>query len=184
MRSWRNNMVLAVLVFLVACSSNKVLFVPVLASAEKGSVVYIYRPIKAANVMLTPDVSIAGIKTFAMSNGDYKQLYLSPGQHAIKLAAIEGNTPAVEHVLKVVEGRVHYLRVDASMKLEFGQSYQPYKRKFELLNVIANTAVAEISDCTDMDAGEKQKKSAASVEAGDSEEATFSVDKTTNPFSH
>ena len=169
---------------LIGCAGSQKVFVPVEPSAENGSVVYIYRPIKAANVMLTPDVSIAGIKTFAMSNGDYKQLYLSPGQHAIKLAAIEGNTPAVEHVLKVVEGRVHYLRVDASMKLEFGQSYQPYKRKFELLNVIANTAVAEISDCIDMDAGEKQKKSAASVEAGDSEETTFSVDKTANPFSH
>jgi len=176
-------MVLVVLVFLVACNSNKVLFVPVSASAEKGSVVYIYRPIKAANVMLTPDVSIAGIKTFAVGNGGYKQLYLSPGQHAIKLAAIEGNTPAVEHVLNVVEGQVHYLRVDALMKLEFGQTYQPYKRKFELMEVLAEIAVTELSACTDIDGNEDQKKAVISIADEQPEEATFSVDKTANPFS-
>lgn len=184
MRVWFNNAILFLLVFLVACSTNKVLFVPVSTSAEKGSVLYIYRPAKVANVMLNPDVSIAGIKTFAISNGGFKQLYLSPGKHVIKLATTEGNTPAVEHELSVVEGQVHYLRVDASMKLEVGQSYQPYKRKFELLDVSAKTAVDEISNCNDMDAGEKKNKLTTSVEDDESEEATFSVDKTANPFSH
>ena len=185
MRTWRNNSVLVLLVFLVACSTNKKLFVPVLASAEKGSVVYLYRPAKAANVMLTPDVSIAGLKTFGIGSGDYKQLYFSPGRHVINLAATDGNTSAVEHELEVVDGQVHYLRVDASMKLEIGQTYQPYKRKFELLEVLAEQAVTEIVACADMDAGEKQKKTVVSVEAGQSveEETVFSVDKTANPFS-
>ena len=182
MKAWRNNTVLFFLVFLVACSSKKILFVPVSASSEKGSVVYIYRPAKTANVMLTPDVSVSGIKTFGISNGEYKQLYLLPGQQLIKLASTEGNTPAVEYVLEVAEGQIHYLRVDASMKLEFGQSYQPYKRKFELMDVLAEAAITEISACTDMDGNKEQKKTVISIEHEQPEEATFSVDKTANPF--
>ena len=185
MKAWRNNTILFLLVFLVACAGSKKVFVPIESSAEKGSVVYVYRPAKTANVMLAPDVNVAGIKTFAINNGEFKQLYLLPGKQSIKLAATEGNTPAVEYVLEVAEGRVHYLRVDASMKLEFGQTYQPYKRKFELLEVPAENAVAEIVTCTDMDGREKQKKSVISVDGDqpEEEEATFSVDKTANPFS-
>jgi len=185
MGAWCNNGVLVLLVLLVSCSTNKKLFVPVLASAEKGSVVYLYRPAKAANVMLTPEVAITGIKTFGIASGDYKQFYLPAGRHVINLAATAGNTPAVEYVLEVVEGRVHYLRVDASMKLEFGQTYQPYKRKFELLEVLAEKAVTEIAACDDMDADEKQKKTVVSDEAvlPVEDEAVFSVDKTANPFS-
>lgn len=181
-----NKIAVFVCVLLLAgCMGNKKIFVPVEPSAEKGSVVYIYRPAKVSNVMLTPKVSIAGIKIFGISNGEYKQLYLLPGQHVIKLAATEGNTSAVEHALEVVEGRVHYLRVDASMKLEFGQTYQPYQRKFELLEVLPEKAVAEIMACADMDAQVKQEKPVASVEGDQPEEgeATFSVDKTANPFS-
>ena len=170
---------------LFGCAANKKVFVPVELTAEKGSVVYIYRPTKAANVMLTPEVIVTGIKTFGISSGDYKQFYLSPGHKLIKLAATAGNTPAVEYALEVVEGQVHYLRVDASMKLEFGQSYQPYKRKFELLEVLAEKAVTEIVACSDMDARVKQKKMVTPVgeSLSEQEAATFSVDKTANPFS-
>lgn len=181
--------VFACILLLAGCVGNKKIFVPVSPSDEKGSVVYIYRPAKAANVMLTPDVSVAGIKTFGIKNGEYKQLYLLPGQHVIKLAATEGNTPAVKHDLEVAKEGVYYLRVDASMKLEFGQTYQPYKRKFELQEMLAKDAITEISACADMDAQVKLKKPVIAVEVNDGDEvndepeASFSVDKTSNPFS-
>jgi hypothetical protein len=173
----------------MGCTGNQVLFVPVSPSAEKGSVVYIYRPAKASNVMLTPDMSIAGIETFGIKSGEYKQLYLSPGKHVIRLAATAGNTPAIEHNLEVVKGSVHYLRVDASMKLEFGQSYQPYQRKFELLDVLVEKAATEIMACADMDAREEKRTPMMVINGNeiggdsDNDEAVFSVDKTANPFS-
>jgi len=135
--------------------------------------------------MLTPEVIIEGVKSFGISSGDYKQLYLSPGKHVIRLAATDGNTPVVEHDLEVVREQVHYLRVDTSMKLEFGQTYQPYQRKFALIEVSVEKAVTEISACADMDDQVKQKKPVAAVEADQAEEnaSTFSVGKTANPFS-
>ena len=185
-------------VLAVGCVSNKSVFAPVSPSLEKGSVVYIYRPARASNVMLSPKVSVAGIKAFSISSGEYKQLYLSPGKHVIKLASTEGNTPAVDHPLKLVKGKVHYLRVDASMKLEFGGTYKRYQRKFELLDVLAEEALTEITSCKDMDGRVKKVKrvtaaegassnSASSVESADEnneDEAVFSIERTTNPFSH
>lgn len=168
---------------LVGCAGHKSVFVPLSPSSEKGSVVYIYRPAKAVNVMLTPKISIEGVNVFGISSGDYKQLYLSPGQHVIKLAATEGNTPAIEHALEIVEGQVHYLRIDASMKLEYGQGYQPYKRKFTVQEIPAEIAMIEIVACADMDTGGKQKKSVSAADQAEEKEATFSVDKTANPFS-
>ena len=170
--------------FLVGCAGHQSVFVPVAASAESGSVVYIYRPAKTANVMLTPDVIIEGVKSFGISSGDYKQLYLTPGKHVIRLAATDGNTPVVEHDLEVAREQVHYLRVDASMKLEFGQTYQPYQRKFALIEVSAEKAVTEIASCVDMDDHVRKKKPAdAAASQTEENEATFSVDKTANPFS-
>lgn len=162
---------------LAACATNKKVFVPISPSADKGSVIYLYRPTKAANSMLSPEISIVGVKDFEINGGEYKQFYLLPGEHVIKLAKTEGNTPAVEHRLKVVKGQIHYVRIDASMKLEYGLTYQPYKRKFELLEVSPEKAVTEIVACDDMDAQVKKKKSAITGEAA------FSVDKTSNPFS-
>ena len=190
--------------FVVACMSNKTVFVPVgpestidKHAADKrttnkkpaknnGSVVYVYRPTKIANVMLTPDLSIAGVEKIAMANGVYKKIYMSPGVYAVRLQEIEGSTESVEHELKVTRGQVYYLRVDASMKLDTGaQGYQPYKRKFELKNVPSKQAKKEIVHCKDMDAVKKRKPVARSENGNaDGDDASFSVDKTQNPFSH
>ena len=155
-------------------------------AAEKGAVVYIYRPAKVANVMLTPDISIAGVEKIAMANGSYKRVSLSPGVYAVRLQAIEGVTEQVEHELEIIKGMVHYLRVDASMRLDVGQqSYRPYKRKFELNNVLAKKAKQEIAACNNLDAVKKGKP-VNRTEGGSAngDDASFSVDKTQNPFSH
>lgn len=175
---------------LVACVNKKTIFTPAEPSAEKGSVLYVYRPSKTTNVMQTPKLSIAGVKTFEISSGEYRQLYLMPGKYAVKLHAIKDSTRAVEHELLVAKDRIHYLRVDASMKFEMGQTYQPYQRKFGLTEVAPELARVEIGSLKDMDGGatERRKKLAGSNVTGgegiEEEDATFSVGKTSNPFSH
>lgn len=172
--------------FVAACNSSKNTFVPVepQLSSRKSSVVYIYRPAKVANVMLTPEISIAGVKTVAMANGLYKKIDLSPGVYAVRLHAIDGSTEEVDHDLTVVKGKVHYLRVDALMSLNAGQQgYQPYQRQFELKDVPAKQAIEEIADCKDLDAVAK-KKSVIKSESENVDDGGFSVDKTQNPFSH
>jgi len=176
------------LVFLAGCVGNKKTFIAVEPSVEKGSVVYVYRPSKTVNVMQIPKVSITGAKQFAIASDEYKLLYLMPGKHAVKLHAIKGNTAAVEHELVVFKGRIHYLRVDASMKFEVGQTYQPYQRSFGLTEVSPELAKVEIASAKDMD-GRKVKRSQQVKQANSADEvveeddATFSVDKTSNPFS-
>ncbi len=193
MLNWKRFFLLILVAsFLAACSTSKKVFVPVDPEraadknlAEKGSVVYVYRPSKVANVMLTPDLSIAGVEKIAMASGMYKKVYLSPAVYAVRLHEIEGVTDAVEHDLEIIKGKVHYLRVDASMKLNAGQqSYQPYKRKFELMNVSPEKAKLELVSCKDMDVAEK-RKSATTPESENAikDDASFSVDKTQNPFS-
>lgn len=154
--------------------------------AEKGSAVYVYRPAKMANVMLTPDLYIAGVEKIEIASGTYKKVYLEPGVYAVRLQAIEGNTEAVNHELEIIKGRVHYLRVDALMKVDAGQQgYQPYKRKFELKNVSAKKAKQEIAKCRNMDSVKKRKPVSSSEGENNNEDgASFSVDKTLNPFSH
>lgn len=177
---------LGVFALLVGCAAGPSVFVPVAPSAENASVVYIYRPAKTANIMLSPAVSVAGNKSFEMKNGQYKRLTLTPGKYIVKLAATEGNTPAVEHDLEVAKAQIYYLRVEASLKLGIGEGYQPYRRKFELLTVPAEKAHLEIAACTDMDGWDKEKKAKADADdkaSGAGDEAVFSVEKTANPFS-
>lgn len=170
---------------LVACNNKKIVFVPIEPSAEKGSVLYVYRPSKTSNVMQIPKMSITSVKTFEISSGEYKQFYLSPGKYAVKLHAIKDSTEAVEHELLIEETQVYFLRVDASMKFEVGQSYQPYQRKFGLTEVSPEMARAEIGGTKDMDVRSKKKKRTdASGEVVEEDEATFSVDRTLNPFNH
>lgn len=173
-------------IFVVACTSNKKAFVPVKASTEKGSVVYVYRPAKAANIMLTPDLYIAGVEKISIGSGMCKKIHLSPGVYAVLLKAIKSNTEAVEYELKIIKGQVHYLRVNASMKFEVGHTYQPYQRWFDLKTVSSEKALQEMSGCKDMDEQVKKKKKTVSVDGKpiEEEEAVFSIDRTNNPFSH
>jgi hypothetical protein len=171
---------------LLGCAAGPSVFVPVASSAENAAVVYIYRPAKTANMMLSPAVSVADNKSFEMKNGQYKRLTLSPGKYTVRLAATAGNSPALEHDLEVAEAQIYYLRVEASLKLGPGEGYQPYRRKFELLSVPAEKAHVEIAACTDMDGRDQQKSVATEVDdkaRGAGDEAVFSVDKTANPFS-
>lgn len=175
---------------LVACTNKKTVFIPAESSIEKGSVVYVYRPSKTTNVMQIPKVSITGAIQFAIASDEYKMLYLKPGKHAVRLHEIKGNTAAVDHELMVHKGQVHYLRVDAEMKFEVGQGYQPYQRSFGLTEVSSELAKVEIAGVKDMDGrkvkrGQKVKQAGSSTdEVVEEEEATFSVDRTLNPFNH
>ncbi|MDH5710109.1 MAG: DUF2846 domain-containing protein [Gammaproteobacteria bacterium] len=197
MFNWKNFLLLMLVAgFIAACNSSKNISVPVEPQSSSGkgvadnnvvdkrSVVYVYRPAKVANIMLTPDINIAGVSTIAMANGMYKKVYLPPGIYAVRLQPIEGSTEAFEYDLEVDKGKVHYLRVDALISLNAGQQgYQPYQRRFELVDVPARQAIKEIADCKDLDTVEK-KKSAINSGRENADNGGFSVDKTQNPFSH
>ncbi len=197
MLNWKRFLFLMLLAsFVVACNPGKKVSAPVepvepeqivgnrpvnKSAVKNGSVVYVYRPAKVANAMLVPDLSIAGVEKIAMGNGTCRKVYLSPGLYAVRLHEIKGNTDAVERELKMVKDRASYLRVDASMKFEVGQTYQPYQRKFELKDVPPKQALSEMSACEELKAVGKQKSESESIKGDD---AVFSIDKTQNPFSH
>ena len=165
----------------MACSSNGPIFIPADPGAQHA-LLYLYRPYDVSNLMLSPEIVVSQ-ESVRLANGEYRALALSPGSYTLKLGAVEGYTEASETELVAEAGRVHYLRLDASMKMQTGVRYSAYQRGFRLTPVEAAVAQRQLSGLKDAAGQQAMECSSCSLEQpAEEEEATFSTDKTDNPF--
>lgn len=177
---------IVLLLSISACTASKKSFEVSEPSLEKGSVVYLYRPHDVSNIILKSEIDIDGENAQALSSGEYRQIYLQPGEHLVNLLAVEGYTSAEQLVLNVEPGSVHYLRLSSSLSMETGVRYSAYKRKFELEEVTPSQALKKLASCRDVEAlasNENSTTDAVETKVQDSADSRFSLDKTRNPFS-
>jgi hypothetical protein len=163
---------------IVGCVSSQPKPGQVMAVAEKGSVVYIYRPNSFSNVVISPSVFIDGKERFLISNDKYTFVHVSPGKHAIKLNLENHYRGNFELMLNVKPNQAYFVRVDTSMK--FVQS-QPYIRSFSLNAVIDEVGLADIKECKYMKPEMPSKYLFKKSQPG--QEPRFTTDKTSDPFS-
>jgi hypothetical protein len=191
-----NKIIAFFLLLLAGCATHQTPFVPVNASVEKGSAVYIYRASEVSNLMVPPEINIKdgqGVQTNIgrLRHGEYKLVFLKPGQYEIQLGEIKYYAPGEEVMIDIKPDSVNYLRLDSSLKFETGARYKSYERKFTLQEVEVAFALDEMASCIDVDSKPKNKNRAVEVESDigtkdvsvEDDEAYFSTDKTTDPFS-
>ena len=162
---------------LVACSSKESVFIPAPQDDEQGSVVYVYRPGSSTNFMMSPRVVIDGNEKFKIGSGDYRYVYLQPGEHSVVLNPTDQYQTHEAVKLNVEAGKSYYLRVKTSLKFEQDKMNT---RTFWIESVDAKTAQAEISE-TDYSGPPVYQQ--ANETSGDTvNKEGFSVDKTQDPF--
>lgn len=74
-----------IFLLLVACTPKNIVFEPVQPSAEKGSVVYVYRLSAMANSMVSPALLLNGRVVTELKSGSYFYSYINSGQHIFSL---------------------------------------------------------------------------------------------------
>ena len=159
-----------------ACSNKATTFVAAPEDADRGSVVYIYRPSSTTNFMMSPKVIIDGNEKFQIGSGDYRYVYLQPGDHMIGLDPTDQYFTDPAKTLSVENGKSYYLRVETSLKFEPDRMNT---RRFWMDLVDETNAISEIAE-TEY-AGPKQQSAGQQSETGQGGDQ-FSVDKTQNPF--
>jgi hypothetical protein len=160
-----------------ACSSKEAIFVAAPADADKGSVVYIYRPSSSTNFMMSPTVVIDGKEKFNIASGDYRYVYLASGQHTVGLDSTDRYLTDAAVAINVEAGKSYYLRVNTSLKFE---PEQMNTRKFWIDAVAEKDALPEIAKTGYAGPRPQQviETQAGDVQTGEG----FSVDKTQDPF--
>lgn len=173
-----NLIVVFALFSMVGCVSNQPKPGQIMAAAEKGSVVYIYRPASFSNVVISPGVLIDGKERFLIENDKYSFVYLSPGKHTIKLNLDKHYRGNFERQLDVQPDRAYFLRVDTAMKFVQGQ---PYIRSFDLKETAIETGLSDIKECKYI---KPEMPSRYLLKKGRSgQESRFTTEKTADPFS-
>lgn len=159
-----------------ACANKASTFVAAPQHADKGSVVYIYRPSSTSNFMMSPSVVIDGNDKFQIGSGDYRYVYLQAGDHRIGLNPTDQYFTDPAKILSVENGKSYFLRVSTSLKFE------PEKmntRRFRMDLVDEADAMSEIAG-TEY-AGPQPQSADRETEQGQGGDQ-FSVDKTQDPF--
>ncbi len=165
---------LSAVVFITACAHEAPAFVPAPEQAEKGSIVYIYRPSSSSNFMMSPQLVIDDQARFRVGNGDYHYVYLQAGEHALRLQPTDQYSAGQAVALVVETGRSHYLRVGTLLQFEpEGMN----TREFWIEVVDEPTALRELART-----GYAGLSRQAETEAQPSAGPGFSVDKTQDPF--
>jgi hypothetical protein len=159
-----------------ACSNQASTFVPAPQDADKGSIVYIYRPYATSNLMMSPEVMIDDVERFSIGNGDYRYLYLKTGRHTVGLNPTGQYKTDAVLVLSVEADNSYYLRVQTLLKFEPDTMNT---RKFWIEEVAEKQALREIADTGY--SGPMQQSMDGQTEDGGSMQG-FSVDKTRDPF--
>ena len=160
-----------------ACSNKASTFVAAPLDADKGSIVYIYRPSSSTNFMMSPKVVIDDSEKFNIGSGDYRYVYLQTGQHTVGLNPTDQYITDAALMINVEAGQSYYLRVKTSLKFE---AEKMNTRKFWIDVVADKEALAEIGS-TDYSGPGLQPASELEAD-GQEDKAGFSVDKTQDPF--
>jgi hypothetical protein len=164
--------------FIAACTNREATFVPAPQDADKGSVVYIYRPSAATNFMMSPKVVIDGNEKFSISSGDYRYVYLAEGNHKVGLNPADQymTDPAV--VITIEADQSYYLRVNTSLKFE---AEKMNTRRFWIEKVSGKQALDEIA--ATRYSGPQRQQAAAEQSEDAATNTGFSIDKARDPFS-
>jgi hypothetical protein len=177
---------LLVLMFFSGCAHHVSTFSPSEIADDGRALLYIYRPAQFSNAMLSPSVVIDGEAVFDTQSGTYATLYIPAGTHRFVLESEQPVAGNDEVELQLESGRVSYLRVDTALQFETGR---PYTRSFSIVHVDEPTAMSEIAHCRPLQArlpskylwSVEMRDTAADGEPAD-EPATFTIDKSSNPF--
>ena len=167
---------LSAVLLVTACSNNASTFVPAPQDADRGSVVYIYRPSDSTNFMMSPKVVIDGNENFKLGSGDYRYAYLQAGKHTVGLSPTDQYITDAALELFVETDKSYYLRVITSLKFERDTMNT---RRFWLEQVAEKQALQEIAD-TGYSGPAQQSIAGPTEDSGAG--AGFSVDKTGDPF--
>ena len=172
------------LLLLTACSTtnNAASFSPAAAPSEQA-VVYIYRPNVMANAIYSPDLYVNDEFKLSLKSGNSTRLLFNAGKYTFKVAPDKNYSGLTQLSINLMAGSTYYVRVDSTLKINNGIEYQPYQRSFNLIDVNASLAIAQISECCT----NKQKAFTNNTETITREtepKEGFSVNKTQNPFSH
>lgn len=172
------------LLFLYACNTSHNIkpFTPQLADSEQASV-YIYRPPAMSNAIYSPDLYINDEFKLAIKNGTNTRLTLAPGEYKFDINPEQNYAGKTSLTLNLGKGKIHYLRVNTSLKLKSSFNYEPYQRRFYLIQAEETPAINEITDCC-LNTEKKLKSKAEISPHKKTAEEGFSIDKTQNPFSH
>ena len=172
------------LLFLYACNTSHNIkpFTPQLADSEQASV-YIYRPPTMSNAIYSPDLYINDEFKLAIKNGMNTRLALAPGEYKFDINPEQDYPGKTSLTLNLGKGKIHYLRVNTSLKLKSSFNYEPYQRRFYLFQAEETRAINEITDCC-LNTGKKLKSKAEISPHKKTAGEGFSIDKTRNPFSH
>jgi len=168
---------LLLMIATAACSSKEAIFVAAPADADKGSIIYVYRPSSSTNFMMSPTVVIDGNEKFNIASGDYRYVYLGSGHHTIGLNSTDQYLTDAAVTINVEAGKSYYLRVNTSLKFE---PEQMNTRKFWIDAVAEKDALPEIART-----GYAGPRPEQIIETQAGDEGTgdgFSVDKTQDPF--
>jgi len=169
---------------LVSCATEQKIFVPEIATVEKGSIVYIYRPNAFSNIAVSPDVLINGVKNFPVSNNRYTLVYLKPGLYEFKLDLDEFYQGNKKIELNVGPEETYYLKIETALKFEPGKAYN---RRFDIKSVQDTVAVNEIAHCRYSKPVMPSKylfgNNHSEGDVTHKPAPEFSIDKTSDPFS-
>ena len=168
---------LAAASLITACSNTPSTFVPAPEQAELGSVVYIYRPASSSNFMYSPRVIVDDDEKFSIASGDYRYVYLPPGEHSIGLNPADQYATDAATTLAIETDTRYYLRVSTLLKFEPDSMNT---RRFWIDVVDEQTALGEIGE-TEY-AGPKPRQAATVQSDPGDDQPGFSVDKTQDPF--
>lgn len=177
---------LLVLMSLAGCAHRGSTFDPADIVDETRALVMVYRPARLSNAILSPSVVVDGEAVFSTENGTYAYLYLEPGLHRFVLQSEQHIVDNNEVEIRLESGRLVYLRVDTALQFETGK---PYTRRFGLKQVEEWDALKEIAHCRDQRVRLPAKyPGSAGAHDRDTDEtrpdgaATFTIDKSNNPF--
>lgn len=171
-----------IFIFLTACAPKRVVFEPMQPSAEKGSLVYVYRSLVMANAMTSPIVLLNGELVSKLESNSYLHRYVMPGRHVLSLDLGERYTGNKKIDLNVKPNTAYFVRMTSELRFEMNK---PYTRIFnlELVNsIVALSEMADISADVKSKSSSKEIEVVADVKTDGTEDAGFSIENTRNPF--
>jgi len=149
---------------------------------------YVYRPTTMTNGLYSTEISVDDEHVFMVKLGQLKRLKVPAGQHQITLETDSNIIGQQRLDVSMKAGKSYYFLITTSLKMESGANFKPYKRQFDLQQVAQATAIKQITDCCySGKSAQKTPEAEMTIKENkpiENDYSTFSVDKTSNPFSH